>query len=358
MSDHIHAAPNAPVPGALHSAHGAPARAVRVHANAKVNLLLRVLARETSGYHTIETVFQRLALHDVVTVRVDTMERTLSLTGPMLPPHGLGEPHENLAWRAADAFARIAGWPNGFAIQIDKHIPVGGGLGGGSADAAAVLRGLNAIAPRPLDPATLIGIAGTLGADVAFLTSDALTALGWGRGDRLLSLPPLPARPVLLVAFPTGVHTGAAYGALAAHRATMLADVQTNQLEATLAARQATGGGGSPVAVHYAAADVASWSALAAIATNDFELVAPALHDGVAEWLPKVHAVAKDAGRVDSAIGMLSGSGATCFVCYAPAAEPVVAGHLGAWRLATRGTGVQLLETVTASTIVAPELIV
>lgn len=342
-----------------HPHHAAvTARGVRVHANAKVNLVLRVLARETSGYHAIETVFQRLALHDVVTVHVDTAERSLEVDGPMLPPHGLGEPRDNLAWRAAEAFARVADWPAGFRIQIDKQIPVGGGLGGGSADAAAVLRGLNAIAPRPLDVATLVAIGGTLGADVAFLTSDALSALAWGRGDRMLALPPLPSRPVVLVAFPTGVNTGAAYGALAAHRAQLLAELQTSHEDTHVASRQATGGG-HPLPAHcYHAAAFATWEQLASLAVNDFEGVVPPLHLGVAEWLPRVHAAAKDASRVGAAIGMLSGSGATCFVAYAPAADEIVAEHLSAWQTMAQGTGVQLLETVTAAAIVAPEPIV
>lgn len=333
-------------------------RGVRVHANAKVNLLLRVLARETSGYHAIETVFQRLALHDAVTIRVDTAERSLAVDGPMLPPHGLGEVRDNLAWRAAEAFARVTGWPTGFHIHIDKQIPVGGGLGGGSADAAAVLRGLNAIAPRPLDSATLVALGGTLGADVAFLTSDALTALAWGRGDRLLALPPLPARPVVLVAFPTGVNTAAAYGALAAHRAQLLAELQTSHEDAHVASRQATVGG-HPLPAHcYPASAFATWEQLASLAANDFETVVPMLHVGVGEWLPRVHDAAKDASRVGATIGMLSGSGATCFVAYPVGAEGPMATHLTRWQRSADGTGVHLLETATASAIVAPEPIV
>lgn len=338
--------------------HAPFARGVRVHANAKVNLVLRVLARETSGYHAIETIFQRLALHDVVTVHVDTAERSLAVDGPMLPPHGLGEPRDNLAWRAAEAFSRVAGWPAGFHIHIEKQIPVGGGLGGGSADAAAVLRGLNTIAPRPLDAATLVALGGTLGADVAFLTSDALTALAWGRGDRLLALPPLPSRPVVLVAFPTGVNTGAAYGALAAHRARLLAELQTSQEDAHVASRQATGGG-HPLPAHcYPASAFATWEQLASLAVNDFEAVVPTLHVGVAEWLPRVQDAANDASRLGATVGMLSGSGATCFVAYPVGAEGAVAGHLAQWQGIAEGTGMRLLESATASAIVAPEPIV
>ena len=119
--------------------------------------------------------------------------------GDVIPPDGLGPVEWNLAWRAAVAFADATGWPNDFAIEIQKRIPVAGGLGGGSADAAAVLRCLNALAPAPLSRDELLAIAAPLGADVPFLTMEAPLALAWGRGERLLALDPLPSRAVTLV---------------------------------------------------------------------------------------------------------------------------------------------------------------
>ena len=126
--------------------HGATARTV---AQAKLNLFLHVLAREASGYHQLETLFCRLELGDDVTVRTDVRGRSLDCTGDVIPAGGLGPTERNLAWRAAARFAEQAGWPNDWAIEITKRIPVGGGLGGGSADAGAVLRCLNAVAPTP-----------------------------------------------------------------------------------------------------------------------------------------------------------------------------------------------------------------
>ena len=142
-------------------------RTASVIAQAKVNLLLKVLAREADGYHQLETLFCRLALGDVVTVHAVPHGRSLDCVGPTMPPGGLGKVEDNLAWRAAAAFVDAAGWPDGFAIEITKHIPVGGGLGGGSADAGAVLRALNALAPTPLSPARLLHVSAQLGADVA-----------------------------------------------------------------------------------------------------------------------------------------------------------------------------------------------
>ncbi|MCC6245263.1 MAG: 4-(cytidine 5'-diphospho)-2-C-methyl-D-erythritol kinase, partial [Gemmatimonadaceae bacterium] len=118
--------------------------------------------------------------------------RTLRCDGPTMPAAGLGAPEHNLAWRAAQAFVDAARWDTGWDIDITKNIPVGGGLGGGSADAAAVLRALNTLCPTPLPLSALCEIGGTLGADVPFLVAGVSRAWGWGRGDRLLVLPALP----------------------------------------------------------------------------------------------------------------------------------------------------------------------
>jgi hypothetical protein len=174
--------------------------------------LLRVLAREASGYHQLETLFCRLELGDAVTIRTDVRGRSFDCTGDVIPPAGLGVTERNLAWRAAVAYTDATGWPNEWAIEIVKTIPVGGGLGGGSADAGAVLRCLNALAPSPLAVHELLALAGPLGADVPFLCIDDPLALAWGRGERMLALPPLPSRAVTLVCFPFGVSTPDAYG--------------------------------------------------------------------------------------------------------------------------------------------------
>src|SRR5690349_14985132 len=132
----------------------------RAFAHAKLNLVLRVLAREASGYHTIETLFQALELADVVDVALADSERTLVCHGPMMPASGLGPAEHNLATRAAVAYTAAARWETGWHIDIEKHIPVGGGLGGGSADAAAVLRAFESLSPRPLGSAALMELAG------------------------------------------------------------------------------------------------------------------------------------------------------------------------------------------------------
>jgi 4-diphosphocytidyl-2-C-methyl-D-erythritol kinase len=271
-------------------------------AHAKINLVLRILAREASGYHGIETLFQRLALHDVVHVATSDAARSLHCHGVAMPAAGLGDVQQNLAWRAADAYTRAARWDTGWQIDIDKQIPVGGGLGGGSADAAAVLRALEAMSPTPLGEARLLEIAGTLGADVPFLLAGDALAWAWGRGDRLLALPALPRMAVTLVVFDQGVNTGAAYGAFSRWR-----DAQQQGVSAR----------------HYGPATFTSWREVAAVAANDFEVVVPSMHDGVAQLLPMVLQTAAALQREGhAAIGRMSGSGATCFVLH-PDTTPV-----------------------------------
>jgi 4-diphosphocytidyl-2-C-methyl-D-erythritol kinase len=190
--------------------------AARVKAQGKLNLRLRVLAREASGYHQLETVFARIDLADDVIVRVGERDYTLDGSGV-----SLGPTDRNLAWRAGRAFAKRCGWPSGFAITLEKRIPVGGGLGGGSADAGAVLRALNALAPSPLAEHELLQLAVDLGADVPYLTTTLPVALAWGRGERIIPLAELPELSVVLFTPPFGVSTPDAFGWLADRRASL-----------------------------------------------------------------------------------------------------------------------------------------
>lgn len=181
-------------------------RAARTLAQAKINLALRVLGKEPDGFHAIETVFLRLELGDDVELRVTSGKRSLKCFEMRdWPAEG------NLAYRAAALFAEATGWPKGFEIEIVKNIPIGGGLGGGSADAAAVLRILNGLAPKPVSEKALFALAGQLGSDVPFLVSNYAMAMAWGRGDKLLPLDPLPSRDVQLFFPPFGIDTGQAY---------------------------------------------------------------------------------------------------------------------------------------------------
>lgn len=301
---------------------GTRATTARTLAQAKVNLFLRVLAREDNGYHQLETLFCRLDLGDDVIVHVDVRGRSLDVTGEAVPPDGLGPVERNLAWRAAQAFSERAGWPNDWTIELRKRIPVGGGLGGGSADAGAVLRCLNAVAPTPLDSADLLGIAAGLGADVPFLSIDAPLSLAWGRGDRLLPLPALQARDVALACFPFGVPTPDAYR--------WIDDAPHNRVA----------GGALTLA------QLGSWSDIASLAHNDFERVVARRFPAIASTLEMWRSLST-ASRGDAAITLLSGSGST--VLHVADGLP---GELG------RGLdpAVHVIRTRTASRVVGVEV--
>ena len=179
---------------------------VRVAAHAKINLFLRILARESSGYHQIETAFALLDLADELEVRRLDSGVTLEVEGP-----DLGPVEENLAVRAARAVLDATGNRFGVALRLTKRIPVRAGLGGGSSDAAAALHAVNAIAGNAVPRHELLNIAARLGADVAFCASGAPLALAWGRGERLFRLPAPPAAPALIAVPPVAVATPDAY---------------------------------------------------------------------------------------------------------------------------------------------------
>jgi 4-diphosphocytidyl-2-C-methyl-D-erythritol kinase len=184
-------------------------RAARTLAQAKINLALRVFGKQADGYHSIETVFLRLDLGDDIEIRTTSGARSLRCFEMRDK-----RPEENLAYRAAELFANETGWPKGFEIEIVKNIPIGGGLGGGSADAAAVLQILNTLSSKPMASEKLLGLAARVGSDTPFLASDYVMALSWGRGERLLRLKPLPSRDVQLFLPPFGIDTGEAYALL------------------------------------------------------------------------------------------------------------------------------------------------
>lgn len=189
-------------------------RVARVQAQAKVNLGLKVFStRDEQGYHMLLTTFQRIDLADDVVVRSGGGSRSLDVSGPRIPDGGLGPAEKNLAYRAALAFVehpKIT-MPRGFSIELTKKIPVGGGLGGGSADAGAVLRAMNAIAPQPLDAEDLRDVATSLGSDVPFLAGELVTATAVGRGELFQPFPTPNASPMAIIIPDFAIATKDAY---------------------------------------------------------------------------------------------------------------------------------------------------
>lgn len=170
--------------------HGQEARASGVAAPAKINLFLEVLGRRPDGYHKISTLFQEISLADRLTVRTDPGLAAgifrLTVKGADLPADG-----DNLVLRAARAFLEKVPAACGRHFLLEKRIPVGAGLGGGSSDAAATLKAmwrLSSPAPGPFPAHKFVRIAQRLGADVPFFLSGG-RAWGRGIGDRLTLLP-------------------------------------------------------------------------------------------------------------------------------------------------------------------------
>ena len=182
---------------------------VTVAAPAKVNLFLRVLAREADGFHGIETLFCRLSLADEVEA---TRAAEPGVTLDAGDATGLGPPAENLAVRAARLVLDATGNRFGVHLRLTKRIPVRAGLGGGSSDAAAALIAANALAGNAIPRHELLQLAARLGSDVPFFLSGAPLALAWGHGERLLRLPPLPAAAARVLAPPVPVAPPDAYG--------------------------------------------------------------------------------------------------------------------------------------------------
>jgi len=182
---------------------------VKASAFAKINLGLEVLYRRDDGYHEIRTIFQTVDLWDVLSFEATAGERlSFSCDDPALPT---GE--DNLVVRAAEALARRTGRRQGVAIHLEKKIPVGAGLGGGSSDAAATLLALNELWSAGLPLSALHDLARRLGADVPFFLYGG-TALGIGRGDEVFPLAREVRLPIVLVLPDAPLSTASVYRSL------------------------------------------------------------------------------------------------------------------------------------------------
>ncbi|MCZ0936963.1 MAG: 4-(cytidine 5'-diphospho)-2-C-methyl-D-erythritol kinase [Gemmatimonadetes bacterium] len=262
-------------------------------AHAKVNLRLRVFARDETGFHGVETLLARTSLSDTVTLSASGPEAgiTLSVDGPLAD--GVPDGPENLCWQAAERFlARAFGHRGRRAVHIrlTKRIPMGSGLGGGSADAGATLRLLADRWPR-LDESELVELAGEIGSDVPFALLGVPMALGWERGRRLLPLRPPRPRPALLVCPGIHVSTPEAYDWLG---------------------RTAQDAGAASVLP--GATRLAEWDSLERLSRNDLEAPVLARHQELSVLLDRLR-------ECDPALAAMTGSGSTLFAIFRDKAE-------------------------------------
>lgn len=174
---------------------------------AKINLSLWVKGKRDDGYHEIVTVMHTVNLYDLLTFYPsDRLE--LEVEGRVSIPLG----RSNLITKAARVFREATGIDPKVKIKLKKEIPVGAGLGGGSSNAAATLKGLNAIYGNPLAESELIQIASRIGSDVPFFIKGGL-AIAYGRGEKLKTYP--PAKFKLLLIYPEfSCSTAEVYGKL------------------------------------------------------------------------------------------------------------------------------------------------
>ena len=256
-------------------------RRATVPSLAKINLDLRVLHKRPDGFHELRTVFQTISLADRISIEYTPGTRTtLGIEGNVDIPN-------NLILRAAEAILRATKVKGGIKFQLDKRIPMGGGLGGGSSNAAAVLLALPVLLGMPVKLAMLHELAAELGSDVPFFLYGG-TALGLGRGTELFPLADVPPARGLLIASPVHSSTPDAYRALNREM------------------------GSTAPAIYF---DAAQW---AAQGRNDFEDAVYALH-------PDLDRVARQLKRAGAATVRMSGSGSSIFSVFSDAAAEATA---------------------------------
>ena len=288
---------------------------VVLRASAKINLTLRVGSRRPDGYHEVGTLLQSIALSDTLTC---TVRR-----GPfVLVSRSLDVPTDrtNLVWRAADVLWRAlgrAGEARGTRVELQKSIPVASGLGGGSADAAAALIGLNRLWRGKLPLVELIALAATLGADVPFFLHGG-TALGLARGEELYPVDDVRRLDLVVVTPSFGIAAADAYRWLDEDRAHQLASSQVHRLT------------GSPA---HRLLDV-GWPTGPLTMGNDLE--APVSHR-----YPEIAGIIEAARQAGATAAAMTGSGSAVFAVF-PAAEI----HRAVRRLARPGWRVLATSTL------------
>jgi 4-diphosphocytidyl-2-C-methyl-D-erythritol kinase len=255
---------------------------VTVAAPAKVNLVLRILDRRPDGYHNLWSIMQTVGLEDVVHLRVSSRSDEVHLRCNTAQ---LSVDHSNLVHRAAAAVLERAQKRIGLDIELEKNIPMGAGLGGGSSDAAATIVGLNRLLQLGWSQTQMAEVGQPLGSDVPFFLF-APSAVVSGRGEAVKPIGVDGVRWIVLINPGFAVETRWAYHELASTRSA-IRPLSQAQLELDRQSR-------------------VNWARLTAAAENDFEAPVFARHEALREI--------KDALVTQGAeVALLSGSGATVF---------------------------------------------
>lgn len=283
---------------------------IKLPAFAKINLGLKVLGRRADGYHEIRTVFQTISLNDSLTFESTADGRIeLACTDPSIPTD-----ESNLVLRAADALRERYGTNRGARITLEKNIPAGGGLGGGSSDAAATLIALSRLWNLKADVFELSELGSRLGADVPFFLTGG-TALGTGTGTDIEPLEDASKTHLVVVTPAVHVSTAEAYKALCAPALTKedaLVNLSVSRTEADFP------------------------DLLCGVMSNDFEAVVVRLHPEIGR--------ARDALLGAGAVrASLSGSGSSVYGVFESELEAgrvavALGGAEGGWRVSSCAT--------------------
>ena len=185
-------------------------KTVQARAFAKINVGLKILAKRPDGFHEIRTIYQTVGLADRLQISLTSAKQGIRLE---CEHSELASTRENLVYRAAELWRRVRGFKGGIRLRLEKKIPMGAGLGGGSSDAAATLLALERLTGNRLGFDVRLGLAAKLGSDIPLFLMGG-RVLGCGRGEEVYPLTDLPARHCL-IAFPGfSVSTAEAYRAL------------------------------------------------------------------------------------------------------------------------------------------------
>jgi len=305
-----------------------PGRFLRIAAPAKLNLGLRVTGRRADGYHELASLFVPLDLCDELELELEPAPRS-SLALEVLAESGAPDAQvprgeANLAWRAAEGFLRAAARTARLQIRLTKRIPSAAGLGGGSSDAGAVLRGLSQLLPGSLPREALAALALRLGADVPFFL-DPRPAEVRGAGEQIRPRAGLPSLALVLVKPAPGLSTAEVFRAYAAERAAAICP--------------SPGGAGAPALTAKDPPSTLRAPALAGLKSldlvNDLEPIALRLCPPLARL--------REALRETGALAVaMTGSGPTLYGVFRSAAEA----REGLARLDARGAWARVAATV------------
>ncbi len=253
---------------------------LKIKAHGKINLTLDVLGKRNDGYHEVAMLMQHVALFDTVVVnKNDTGDITVTCNHPDVPDN-----HENLAYRACVEMCNAFDLACGFDITIDKQIPIAGGMAGGSADAAAVIKAINAVCDLELPLSRMMEIGLKLGADIPFCIQEK-PAFATGIGEKISTIRGLSSDCWILLVNPNcKISTKTVYEQIDHHLAYGMVDNR--------ACVEALAAGNVTLATKYM--------------KNVMQLV-------TAELCPDIDDVIENLKQIGALHAMMSGSGATCF---------------------------------------------